>query len=102
MSGKAIVQSIENNVAQLIGENRRLRGEVERLRASRDKLREENRRLAAEFSDVERKLVIKELTAGFGGAPSELDKRGTKMARARVNRLLREVDKCIGLLHKGQ
>jgi hypothetical protein len=90
MSGKAIVNSIERNVAQLISENRKLRGEVERLTASRDRLREENRRLATDFSEVERRLVVKELAAGFGS--------NTKIARARVNRLLREVDKCIGLL----
>jgi hypothetical protein len=120
MSGKAIVSSIERNVAQLIGENRKLRGEVERLAASRDRLREENRSLAAALSTAERRLIIKELAAGFGGNgvgrsggdgsgrvagidgggsnPAGLDRRGTKIARARVNRLLREVDRCIGLL----
>jgi hypothetical protein len=107
MSGKAIVNSIERNVAQLIGENRRLRGEVERLTSSRDRLREENRQLATDLSIAERRLTIKELAAGFGGgtgvdgadgAVAGLDRRGTKTARARVNRLLREVDRCIGLL----
>ncbi len=114
MSGKVVVDSIAKNVARLIGENRRLRGEVEKIGASREKLREENRRLAAEVSELERRLTVKELAADFGGGgigseggragvsggSADMNNRSTKVARARVNRLLREVDKCIGLLNK--
>ncbi len=103
MSGKALIESIAKGADRLIGENRRLRGEVGRLEASREKLREENRRLVAENAALERRLVVKDLAAGFAGsAPgvSGHEPHGTKIARARVNRLMREVDKCIALLHK--
>jgi hypothetical protein len=96
MSGKAIIDSIERNAARLIGENRRLRGEVERLSASREKLRADNSRLAGEVALLQRRDTIRQLADGFGGEAGG----DAKLARARVNRLLREIDKCIGLLNK--
>ncbi len=104
MSGKTVIDSITRSAERLIGENRRLRAEVEKLKAARDRLREENRHLTAEKAGIERRLAVKELAAGFGGEPgniSGLDRHGAKMARARVNRLLREVDKCVALLYNG-
>jgi phage shock protein A len=118
MSGKALIESIARSAEKLIGENRKLRSEVDRLEASRERLRRENHRLATENATLERRLAVKELAAGFaGGAGSignnggaggtgsaentvRLDRQGTKIARARVNRLMREVDRCIALLHK--
>ncbi|MDR1671792.1 MAG: hypothetical protein LBR57_04670 [Alistipes sp.] len=98
MSGKALIESIARGAGRLIEENRRLTGEVERLEASRGRLREENRRLAAENSALEQRLTVKDLAAGFGGGSET--RQNTKLARARVNRLMREVDKCIALLNK--
>ena len=98
MSGKALIESIARGAERLIGENRRLRSEVERLEASREKLREDNRRLALENAALERRLTIRELADGFSGEVS--GGHGTKTARARVNRLMREVDRCIALLNK--
>ena len=105
MSGKALIESIAKNAERLIGENRRLRSEVERLEAARERLREENGRLAAENAGLDRRLTVRELAAGFAGADGAggvagLDRRSTKIARARVNRLMREVDRCIVLLNK--
>jgi hypothetical protein len=101
MAGKAIVNSIGKNVARLIAENRRLRSENQRLEASRERLAAENRILVDRNAGLERSLTIKELATGFAGEGGGVtDRRGTKIARARVNRLLREVDKCIGLLNR--
>lgn len=96
MSGKLILDSVARNVARLIAENRRLRAEVGRLSASREKLAAESRELSAIVAGLERRLTIKELSDGFAG--EKTDRRGAKIARARVNRLLREVDRCIALL----
>ncbi len=105
MSGKTLIESIAKGAERLIGENRKLRGEVERLEAARERLREENRRLTAENAGLERRLAVKELAAGMAGGAGtgrtpELDRHGAKIARARMNRLMREVDKCIALLNK--
>jgi cell division septum initiation protein DivIVA len=98
MSGQALIESIAKGAEKLIGENRRLRTEVERLEVAREKLRDENRRLEAQNAALERRVAVKELAAGFSDEIP--DRQGKKIARARVNRLLREVDKCVALLHK--
>lgn len=98
MSGKAVIDSIGKNAAKLIGENRHLRGEVERLAASRAKLVESNAKLTAEVALLERRNAVRELAEGFGGGVS--DRGDVKTARARVNRLLKEIDKCTALLNK--
>ncbi len=94
MSARSVIDSIARGADKLIGENRRLRREVEKLEAARDRLREENRRLKEEGSRMERRLAVKDLAQGFAGRHDE------KTARARVNRLLREVDKCMTLIGK--
>jgi cell division septum initiation protein DivIVA len=98
MSGKALIESIAKGAEKLIGDNRRLRAEVERLEAAKGKLREENQRLTAQNRALEQRVAVKDLAAGF--ASETPGRQGTKMARARVNRLLREVDQCIVLLNK--
>ena len=105
MSGKTVIEGIAKSAERLIAENRKLRAEVEKLEAVREKLRDENRRLASENAGLERRLTVKELAAGFAGGTDtgpahRLDRQGVKTARARVNRLMREVDRCIGLLSK--
>lgn len=98
MVSTAIIESIEKKVERLIADNRKLRGDRERLDASREKLREENRRLAAKAAELERRVAVLELREGFAG--ETVDRTSTKTARARVNRLMREVDRCIALLNK--
>ncbi len=99
MSRSAILDSIEKKVARLIADNRRLKDERERLSASRDRLRDENRQLADKVAGLERRLTVMELREGFTG--ETVDSKSTKAARARVNRLMREVDRCIALVNKG-
>jgi hypothetical protein len=98
MSGKALIESVARNVERLVTENRRLKSEMERMEIARGKLREENRRLAALAAELQRRLAVKELAAGFSGQP--FDRNGTKIARTRVGHLMREIDKCIALLNK--
>lgn len=98
MAGNPIIESIEKKVARLIADNWKLREEKEKLIAAREKLRDENRDMAARMAEMERKVAILELREGFSG--ETVDKTSTKAARARVNRLMREVDKCIALLHR--
>jgi hypothetical protein len=106
MSGKALIESIARGAERLIVENRRLKSEVERLEASRKKLREDNLRLSTENAGLEQRLTVRNLASGFAGGGGNrvdaphLDRHDTKLARARVNRLMREVDQCIALLNK--
>lgn len=99
MSSKNLIESVARGAEKLIGENRKLREEVEKLQTARERLREENRRLDGENAELQRRLVVRDLAAGFAGEPTE--RHGAKTARTRVGRLMREVDKCIALLNKG-
>ena len=71
--------------------------ECRKLRAERDSLKEENRELETKVRDLDRELGRLQLGEGRAGSKADKEK-----ARARVNRLMREVDKCIDLLTKQQ
>lgn len=98
MANTAVIEGIEKKVARLIEDNRKLRGEREKLDAVRERLRDENRRLEAKAAELERRVAVLELREGFAG--QTVDRTNTKAARARVNRLMREVDRCIALLNR--
>jgi len=59
----------------------------------RDSLKAENRTLQERIRELDGELSRMQLTEGLAGGSRNRDK-----ARARVNRLMREVDKCIALL----
>ncbi len=86
MSAKVILDSVERGVQKLIGENRRLKGENERLSTRTQRLKEDNERLTDELNEAQKRLTVKDLAQGFGDT-------------AKVDRLIREVDICIGLLN---
>lgn len=95
MSKSAVIGSIREKAGRLIAENRKLHSEMEQAVKQHDKLRNENRTLKEELAKAEKRIAKLELQEGL--ASSQGDK---KAARARVNRLIREVDKCVALLNK--
>jgi phage shock protein A len=97
MTAAPIISNIEKKIARLIAENRRLRGEREKWVSAREKLREENAALALRAAEAERRVAVLELRQGFEGGGERVS---NKAARARVNRLMREIDKCIALVGK--
>lgn len=68
-----------------------------KLTAERDALKEEKRALEQRVRDLDRELSKLQLSEGLAGGKADKEK-----ARARVNRLMREVDKCIALLNKAE
>lgn len=95
MADKSVIGNIETRVRQLIGEHRRLRDLCAALTAERDALRRENRTLETRVRDLDAEVARMQLAEGLAGESRNRDK-----ARARVNRLMREVDKCIALLER--
>ncbi|MFI3278645.1 MAG: hypothetical protein SNH13_01550 [Rikenellaceae bacterium] len=93
MAQKSIISSVERRVSQLMQEHQRLSQLTRVLTAQRDELQQEKRQLQERVKELEHQLDIKYI--GEGLASSKQDK---VLARARVNRLMREVDKCINLL----
>ena len=87
------VSAIEQKIGRLIGIHRQDVAEMKMLRNKVDELT----RLLEEQKDInkdlENKLNILKTVKTIE------NKEGTAEAKAQVNRLLREIDKCIGLLN---
>lgn len=93
MAVNPIIPSIEAKVARIIDDNRSLRAQCGELTAQRDKLRSDNRSLQKRVSELEKELSRVKLNAALAG-----DKSDKRAAKARINRLVREVDSCIAML----
>ncbi|WP_295940730.1 hypothetical protein [uncultured Alistipes sp.] len=93
MAEKSVIINIENRIRQLVDDHKRLSELCVELTAQRESLKAENRTLQERIRELDGELSRKELTEGLAGGGHNREK-----ARARVNRLMREVDKCIALL----
>lgn len=93
MADKSVITTLESRVRELMDDHKRLSGAVRSMTAELAKLKGEKRSLEEENKRLRSELQRKELAEGFSG-----DSRNRDKARARVNRLMREVDKCIALL----
>lgn len=95
MAEKKIISDLEAQIRQLMADHRRLQLLCRETVAERDALRRENRDLRRQTDLLDKEIARLQLVRGLeGNAPDQ-----TK-AIARVNRLMREVDKCIALLDK--
>lgn len=93
MADKSVIANIEARVRQLIDDHKRLSALCAELTAERDALRVEKRSLEERIKVLDAEVARMQLAEGLAGAGPNRAK-----ARARVNRLMREVDKCIALL----
>ena len=95
MAGSEVILSVKEKIERLIADNQRLRRECDDALRRNGKLRADNRKLKLQAAEMEKRISLLELRAAITG--SETDK---KRAVARVNRLMREIDKCIALVNK--
>ena len=93
MAEKSVITNIEARVRLLIDDHKRLSGLCTELAQQRDALEREKRALQEQGRDLEAEVAKLQLVDGLAGGRTNRDK-----ARARVNRLMREVDKCIALV----
>ncbi len=97
MADKEIVKRLQEQVERLIADHSRIMGECRKLVAERDKVIAEKRRLEERVREQESRIRGLELTAGMRSSAGSVER-----ARARVNSLLREVDKCIAQMTREQ
>ncbi len=97
MATKDIIIRIESRVDQLITDHQRLSDLCQTLRVERDSLLQERRALQERVKGLEHQLSILQLCDGLGSSAVSREQARAR-ARARVNRLMREVDNCINLL----
>lgn len=93
MADKRVITELENRIRLLIDDHRRIARQCAELSAENGSLKNECRQLREQQKTLENQLSRMQLAAGFAGNDASREK-----ARARVNRLMREVDKCIALL----
>lgn len=93
MAQKESIEKLAEQVRLLIEEHR-LKSELcDRLTAECRDLKEENRSLQERVKQLDSELATAQLGVGLAG-----DNGNTAKARARVNRLMREVDRCIAIV----
>ena len=95
MAEMPVIEALRAKIERIIAENRRIRTESEKLLRQDEKLRGENRKQAARIVELEKRVATLEFGGGIAGTSNDKE-----AARARVNRLMREVDKCIALLDR--
>lgn len=95
MAESPIIETIREKIERIMAENRRLRQETRDLTRQRDKFKAGNRELTTRIAELEKRISVLELSRGIAGGSDD-----AKLAKARVNRLMREVDRCIALLNR--
>ena len=76
-------------------ENDRLFAQNRELSLRRERVAEENRELKRTVAELERRIGILELRGGLAGGGAD-----SKRAQARINRLMREIDRCLALMNR--
>lgn len=94
----SIIESIRAKIYRLISENEVLKAERSELMEGNDRLKAENRELQEKITTLEKRIKVLELKDGISGTT---DGEDAKLARARINHLMREIDKCIALMNRG-
>ncbi len=95
MAEKEIIKELEAQVAALIADHKRLSRLSDDLTRERNSLLSERRELQMQVTQLNSEISSLRLSVALGGNDKDKDK-----ARARVNQLMREVDRCIALLNK--
>lgn len=95
MADKSVIKNIGLHVRQLIDDHQRLSKLCVELDRQCSELRVEKRRMQEQIRQQNEEIARLQLSEGLSGDSPNRDK-----ARMRVNRLMREVDKCIALLGK--
>lgn len=95
MAKNAVIEALAEKVGRLIEENERLVKENAVLSEKRDRLTVENRELKEKIAGLEKRIGVLELGNGLIG--SSVDR---KRAQARINQLMREIDRCIALMNR--
>lgn len=97
MAVKGVITELSGRLERLMEEHSRAVALCGKLTAERDALKQEKRTLESRVRELDRELSMLQLREGLAGGKADKEK-----ARARVNRLMREVDKCIALLNKAE
>ena len=97
MAHKEIVKELQIQVERLIADHQRIAAVCRELTQERDRLQQDKRRLEERVREMDARIKSLELTDVMRGAGGNVER-----ARARVNNLLREVERCIAAVKHEQ
>jgi uncharacterized coiled-coil DUF342 family protein len=97
MACKSIIKHIEVQTERIIAQYENLEEQCHQLQEERDSLRVQVREQEEQLRELKAEVQRLRLAEGLSGNKADKAK-----SRARINLLLREVDKCIALLTKAQ
>lgn len=97
MACKSIISHIQAQAERVIAQHENIEAQVAMLTSERDALKAELRKQQEENMALKAEVQRLHLAQSLGGKTADKTK-----SRARINQLLREVDKCIALLTKAQ
>ncbi|MCC8089236.1 MAG: hypothetical protein LIO79_08260 [Rikenellaceae bacterium] len=92
---KRIIERLKKRIYEVVDDRNRLAVTVEKLKRDKEKLAADKKELEEVISGLEKRIRVLELSVGFNSVSG-----GMRPARDRVNKLLREVDKCLDLMNK--
>lgn len=96
MAKQEIVKSLAEKIDKVLLENERLEKHNAEMESRLAKLKVDNRDLREKLDAAQRRVALLELGEGLGGADNSASR---KRARAQINRLMREIDRCIALMN---
>ena len=97
MAEKDIIKLLRGEVERLIADHERVSRQCRELTKERDKLLGHKHRLEERVREQETRIKSLELAEVMRGGDGNVER-----AKARVNSLLREVDRCIALIKQEQ
>ena len=97
MAEKDIIKLLRGEVERLIADHERVSRQCRELTKERDKLLGQKHRLEEIVREQETRIKSLELAEVMRGGDGNVER-----AKARVNSLLREVDRCIALIKQEQ
>lgn len=95
MAGNAVIDSLGEKIERLMAEHDKALAENGELLRQKTKLAEENKQLKQTVASLQRRIGVLELGSSLTGTAAD-----TKRARARINQLVREIDRCIALMNR--
>lgn len=97
MACKSIIKHIEAQTERVISQYEKLEAQCDELRVERDALRQEVREQQEQLRELKAEVQRLRLAESLSGNVTDKTK-----SRARINLLVREVDKCIALLTQAE
>ncbi len=89
------IEAIKSKVEVITTDNERLRNEIRKLISERDNLKDQKRDLSHKVDVLNKRIAVLETAEAVSGAAGD-----TQAAKARIDKLLREIDKFISFLNK--